>query len=82
MMPLSVCACRVSLPAGVLEQRAEQGRQRQRLGQQLLDDGRVSVVGEDRVQCRPDPHHPPARMTRRNGDAKRRVEGEVRGNQA
>jgi hypothetical protein len=38
------------LPAGLLEHRAQQRGQHQRLGQQPLDKRRIIVVGEDRVE--------------------------------
>ena len=43
----------------LLEQRAEQRGQRQRFGKQLLDDRRIVMAGEDRVDHRPKPRDPP-----------------------
>ena len=61
------------LPLRLLEQRAEQRGQRQRLGEQLLDDRRIIVVGEDGVDHRPKPRDPAARVARRDRDAERDV---------
>ena len=58
----------------VLEQRAEQGGQHQRLGEQSLDHRRIAMVGQtDLVEHRPDARQPAARMARRNRDAERDV---------
>ncbi len=66
------------LPLGILEQRAEQGGQRQRFGEQGLDNRRVEMIGKDRVDCRTKPNRPPPRMTRRDRHAKRDIEGQIR----
>ncbi len=62
------------LALGLLEHRAEQGGQHQRLGQDAGDRRRIIVRREDLVEQRPEPHQPAARVAAGNGEAERLVE--------
>ncbi len=57
------------LAVHVLERRAEQRGERQRLGEQRLDRRRIGVRREDLVEHRPQPHDPPARVGRGDREA-------------
>ena len=57
------------LPIAVLEQRADQRGDRQSLGQQVRNRGGIGVRRQHRIEHWPQPHHPPARIARRNADA-------------
>ena len=61
------------LALGLLEQRAQQRGERQRFGQQLLDDRRIAVIGKHGVDHRAKPRDASARIARRDRDAKRDV---------
>jgi hypothetical protein len=62
------------LAVAVLKGRSEQRRQRQRLCQQPADHRRVVMVDEDRIEHRPQPHDPAARVTRRDRETEYRID--------
>ena len=56
------------LASGVLQRRADQRDQRQRLGEQRLDRGRIGVRGEDCVERGAEADKPPAGAARGDGE--------------
>ena len=56
-----------------LEQRTKQRRDNQRLGQQCLDRGRITMRGKDSVERIGQPHQSPARIELGDGERERGV---------
>jgi hypothetical protein len=62
------------LPLGILQRRAEQRGQRQRLGEQPLDHRRIGMRRQDPVEHRPQPRDAAAGVAARDGEADHAIE--------
>ncbi len=62
------------LTAGILQRRAEQRREHEGFGQDLLDRGRIAVRRQDRVERRPEPDQTAACVAQGDGETEGSVE--------